>query len=123
MIAHSFKGAVFGPAQRLHGATFIVDVAFSRPELGADNIVVDIGRAASALGDILGEVNHRNLDEIAAFDGQNTTTEFMARWVFERMRDLLRGGRLGPGAEAVQTIAVEIAESDVAWASYSGAAR
>lgn len=120
MIAHSFRGEVFGPAQRLHGATFIVDVEFRREELGVDGIVVDIGRAMDGLHAILGQINYRNLDELEEFKGVNTTTEFVARWVFERMREKLRSGELGPGAEAIAAMKVEIAESDVAWAGYEG---
>jgi 6-pyruvoyltetrahydropterin/6-carboxytetrahydropterin synthase len=118
MIAHSFKGEVFGPAQKLHGATFVVDVTFARTELGPENIVVDIGRAFTALAEVLQEVNYRNLDEVPAFAGQNTTTEFMARWIFDRMKDALRAGRLGPGSEEVRSLKVAIAESDVAWAAF-----
>jgi 6-pyruvoyl-tetrahydropterin synthase len=120
MIAHSFKGEVFGPAQRLHGATFVVDVAFQRPELGPDGIVVDIGRAMDKLHAVLGHINYRNLDAMPEFAGVNTTTEWLARWIFERMKDALRSGDLGPGAESVTGLAVEIAESDVAWAGFAG---
>jgi 6-pyruvoyltetrahydropterin/6-carboxytetrahydropterin synthase len=123
MIAHSFKGEVFGPAQRLHGATFVVDVEFRRPEPHADGIVVDIGRALDALRAVIGEVNYRNLDAIAEFQGHNTTTEFMARWVFERMKAAILDGRLGPGAAGVTSLKVEIAESHVAWAGYEGPIR
>ncbi len=118
MIAHSFKGEVFGPAQQLHGATFVVDVEFSRKELNADNIVVDIGRALAELESVLAGLNYRNLDEIEAFGGRNTTTEFLARHIFERMREAIEGGRLGPGSEALFGLRVELAESDVAWASF-----
>src|SRR4051812_21827776 len=90
MIAHSFKGEVFGPAQRLHGATFVVDVEFRREEVDENAIVVDIGRALDTLKATLGEVNYRNLDEIAEFKGKNTTTEFLSRWVFERMKAALK---------------------------------
>jgi 6-pyruvoyltetrahydropterin/6-carboxytetrahydropterin synthase len=120
MVAHSFKGEVFGPAQQLHGATFVVDVTFGCRTLGPENIVVDIGRAFTVLQAILQRVNYRNLDAVAEFAGQNTTTEFMARWVFERMGDALRSGELGPGAAAVSFLKVEIAESDVAWAGFEG---
>ena len=123
MIAHSFSGEVFGPAQRLHGATFVVDVEFRRPQLDENAIVVDIGRALDRLKATLSEVNYRNLDEVAEFAGQNTTTEFLARWVFERMKAALTGGQLGPGAEQIVSIKVEIGESHVAWAGYEGSVR
>jgi 6-pyruvoyl-tetrahydropterin synthase len=118
MIAHSFKGDIFGPAQALHGATFVVDVEFKSRTLGPDGIVVDIGRAIEALHATLAVVNYRNLDDLPEFAGINTTTEFMARWIFDRMHDALRAGRLGVGAEAVTSMRVEIAESDVAWAGF-----
>ena len=118
MIAHSFEGEVFGPAQRLHGATFVVDVEFSRKELNDDNIVVDIGRALAELEAVLAELNYKNLDDIEAFAGQNTTTEFLARHIFERMSEAITKGRLGPGSEALSGLRVELAESDVAWASF-----
>ena len=102
MIAHSFKGQVFGPAQRLHGATYVVDVEFRRPELDADGIVVDIGRAGDALRAVLADLNYRNLDEVPAFAGRNTTTEFLARVVFDRLRAAIGRGELGPGADAVE---------------------
>src|SRR5687768_13585934 len=98
MIAHSFTGEVFGPAQRLHGATFVVDVEFRRPELDADSIVVDIGRAGDTLKRLLAEINYRNLDEVPAFAGKNTTTEFLARHVFSGMVAAFGAGELGPGA-------------------------
>ncbi len=120
MVAHSFEGELFGPAQRLHGATFVVDVEFRRPELTAANIVVDIGRALEVLKATLGEINYRNLDELPMFEAQNTTTEFLARWVFERMRAAIGTGRLGPGAEGLSSIKVDIGESHVAWAGYEG---
>jgi 6-pyruvoyltetrahydropterin/6-carboxytetrahydropterin synthase len=118
MIAHSFKGDVFGPAQALHGATFVVDVEFSRQEVNDDNIVVDIGRAIDQLKAILAELDYKNLDDIAAFNGQNTTTEFLARHVFERMKAAITAGELGPGSDALDGLKIELAESDVAWASY-----
>jgi len=121
MIAHSFKGEVFGPAQALHGATFVVDVEFSRKDVNADNIVVDIGRAIDQLKAILAELNYQNLDDIEAFKGQNTTTEFLARHVFERMKAAIAAGELGPGSEALDGLKIELAESDIAWASYEAA--
>lgn len=118
MIAHSFKGDVFGPAQELHGATFVVDVEFSRRDVNEDNIVVDIGRAIDQLKAILAGLNYRNLDDIEAFEGQNTTTEFLARHIFDAMKAAIAEGRLGPGSEALAGLRVELAESDVAWASF-----
>src|SRR5215468_8884728 len=98
MIAHSFKGAVFGPAQRLHGATYVVDVEFRRASLDADGIVLDIGRAIDGVGAVLHALSYRNLDEDPSFAGQNTTTEFLARTIFDRVSDANRRGDLGPGA-------------------------
>ena len=121
MIAHSFKGDVFGPAQRLHGATYVVDVEFRRPDVDTDGIVVDIGRAGDTVKRILGEVNFRNLDEVAEFKGRNTTTEFMARFVFDRIARAIGAGDLGPGAAAIETVRVTLHESHVASASYDGA--
>jgi 6-pyruvoyl-tetrahydropterin synthase len=118
MIAHSFKGEIFGPAQRLHGATFTVDVEFRRAELTDDNIVVDIGRALDVLKTTLGEINYQNLDELKTFESENTTTEFLARWVFDRMRAAIDKGDLGPSARSLASIKVEIGESHVAWAGY-----
>lgn len=120
MIAHSLKGQVFGPAQRLHGATYVVDVELKRPDLGADGIVVDIGRAAESLRLVLAELNYRNLDEIPAFAGRNTTTEFLARVVFDGLVAAMRRGDLGPGAAAVEQIRVTLHESHVAAASFEG---
>jgi 6-pyruvoyl-tetrahydropterin synthase len=123
MIAHSFKGEVFGPAQRLHGATYLVDVEFKRRDVDADGIVVDIGRATDTLKQVLGELNFRNLDEIPEFAGRNTTTEFLAKVVFERMVDALRKGQLGPGASDIESIRVTLHESHIASASFEGAPR
>lgn len=120
MVAHSFKGDVFGPAQRLHGATFVVDVELRRPELDADGIVVDIGRAAEALRRLLADVNYRNLDEVPAFAGRNTTTEVLARFVFDGIVAAIRRGELGPGADAVESLKVTLKESHVASASFEG---
>src|SRR5688500_10541667 len=94
MIAHSFRGELFGPAQRLHGATYVVDVEFRRPELGDEGVVVDIGRATDALSAVLGDLNFRNLDDDPAFQGKNTTTEFLAKVVFDRMAARLARGEL-----------------------------
>ena len=104
MIAHSFKGEVFGPAQRLHGATYVVDVELTRPDLDADGLVVDIGRATEALHQVLADLNYRNLDEIPAFAGRNTSTEFLARVVFDGLVVAMRRGDLGPGASGVERI-------------------
>lgn len=120
MIAHSFTGSVFGPAQRLHGATYVVDVEMARAELDADGIVVDIGRAGEVLKAILADLNFRNLDEVPAFAGRNTTTEFLARVVFDGMVGALGRGDLGPGAKGVERIKVTLHESHVASASYQG---
>ena len=120
MIAHSFKGDVFGPAQRLHGATYVVDVEFRRPALDADGIVVDIGRAIDALRQVLSALNYRNLDEMPEFGGRNTTTEVLARTVFDRMVAAIRRGDLGPDASAVESIRVTLHESHVASASFEG---
>ncbi len=121
MIAHSFTGAVFGPAQRLHGATYVVDVEFRRPELDADGIVVDIGRALDTLHSILGGLNFRNLDEEPAFAGRNTTTEFLARVIFDRVVTAIRDGSLGSEARGIASVRVALHESHVAWAAFEGA--
>ena len=120
MIAHSFSGAVFGPAQRLHGATYVVDVEFRRPELDENGIVVDIGLAATTLHEVLAALNYRNLDAQTEFAGQNTTTEFLARTIFERLAQAIRDGRLGPSAAAITTLRVTLHESHVAWAAFEG---
>lgn len=121
MIAHSFKGEVFGPAQRLHGATYVVDATFRRTELDDDGLVVDIGLGRDVLRAILSELDYRNLDEVKAFEGQNTTTEFLAHEIFQRLATALRAGELGPGGPGVDTVEVTLRESHVAWASYQGA--
>jgi 6-pyruvoyl-tetrahydropterin synthase len=118
MIAHSFTGEVFGPAQRLHGATFVVDATFRCRELDADNIVVDIGLATQQLGAVLAALNYRNLDDEPDFAGVNTSTEFLARVVADRLADAVHGGALGEGARRLAGIAVTLHESHVAWASY-----
>jgi 6-pyruvoyl-tetrahydropterin synthase len=118
MVAHSFKGEVFGPAQRLHGATFVVDATFRRAELDDDNIVVDIGLASQQLGELLGELNYRNLDEEPAFAGVNTSTEFLAKVIADRLAERTRAGALGPSASGLSGIAVTLHESHNAWASY-----
>jgi 6-pyruvoyl-tetrahydropterin synthase len=118
MIAHSFRGDVFGPAQRLHGATFVVDATFRRPDLDADGIVVDIGLATEQLRAVLGELTYRNLDDEPAFAGVNTTTEVLARTVADRLADRVHAGDLGAGAQGLAGITVTLHESHVAWASY-----
>ncbi|MEF7616566.1 6-carboxytetrahydropterin synthase [Aquincola sp. MAHUQ-54] len=120
MIAHSFAGAVFGPAQRLHGATYVVDLELRRPELDPDGVVVDIGLAASVLHEELAKLNFRNLDEEPAFAGRNTTTEFMARVVFDRVAARIAGGDLGAHAAGLQSLRVTLHESHIAWAAYEG---
>ncbi len=121
MIAHSFRGEVFGPAQRMHGATYVVDATFRRPELDEDGLVVDIGLASEQLHAILDVMNYRNLDEMDEFEGRNTTTEFLAREIWERLVEALRGGHLGEGARGVTSIRVTLNESHVAWGAYEGA--
>jgi 6-pyruvoyltetrahydropterin/6-carboxytetrahydropterin synthase len=123
MIAHSFRGAVFGPAQRLHGATYVVDVEFRRAALDADGIVVDIGRAIDTLKAVLAGLNFQNLDEAPAFAGKNTTTEFLARVIFDRMLEAIARGDLGPSAGEIDTARVALHESHVAWAAYEGPVR
>lgn len=120
MIAHSFSGEVFGPAQRLHGATYVVDVEFKRPKLDENGIVVDIGLAGAALHEVLAALNYRNLDAQSEFSGRNTTTEFLARTVFERLTQAIRSGALGAGAGAMTAMRVTLHESHVAWAAYEG---
>lgn len=118
MVAHSFRGDVFGPAQRLHGATFLVDATFRRTELDADNIVVDIGLATQQLGEVLGELNYRNLDDEPAFAGTNTSTEYLAQVIADRLAERVHAGALGEGARGLAGITVTLHESHVAWASY-----
>src|SRR5262249_28510054 len=123
MIAHSLTGDVFGPAQRLHGATYVVDLELRRPELDADSVVVDIGRASEALNGILATLGYRNLDEEPAFAGRNTTTEFLARAIFDRAASAIARGDFGPNARAIVSIKVTLHESHVASASYEGSLR
>ena len=120
MIAHSFRGEVFGPAQRLHGATYVVDVAFKRPDLDKDGVVVDIGLAAAQLSKVLDAFRYRNLDEDPAFAGKNTSTELLAREIFERLASAVREGALGQGARGLTSLCVTLRESHVAWGSYEG---
>ncbi|MGW7268022.1 6-pyruvoyl trahydropterin synthase family protein [Streptomyces sp. NPDC054842] len=118
MIAHSFQGEVFGPAQRLHGATFLVDATFRRAELDDDNIVVDIGLATQELGAVVSELNYRNLDNEPVFAGTNTSTEFLAKVIADRLADRVHAGALGEGARGLAGITVTLHESHIAWASY-----
>jgi 6-pyruvoyl-tetrahydropterin synthase len=118
MIAHSFRGEVFGPAQRLHGATYVVDATFRRAELDADHIVVDIGRAGPELRAVLAELNYRNLDDEPAFAGTNTSTEALARVIADRLAHRVHAGALGDGARELAGITVTLHESHIAWASY-----
>ena len=120
MIAHSFRGEVFGPAQKVHGATYGVEIEFRRPQLDDNALVCDIGLALALLRDVLAEFNYQNLDELPVFKGRNTTTEFMARYVFDRMAEAIRDGVLGHGARGLSGLVVTLSESHVAWASYRG---
>ncbi|MDQ0687569.1 6-pyruvoyl-tetrahydropterin synthase [Streptomyces achromogenes] len=121
MIAHSFRGEVFGPAQRLHGATFLVDATFRREQLDDDNIVVDIGLATQELGAVVSELNYRNLDNEPDFAGVNTSTEFLAKVIADRLAERIHKGALGEGARGITAIAVSLHESHIAWASYERA--
>jgi 6-pyruvoyl-tetrahydropterin synthase len=121
MIAHSFRGETFGPAQRLHGATYVVDLELRRPELDPDGVVADIGRASQTLRAVLAELDYRNLDDEPDFAGHNTTTEFLARTIFERMAGRIREGALGADAAGIAGMRVVLHESHVAWAAYEGA--
>ena len=120
MIAHSLRGLVFGPAQTLHGATYVVDATFRRPILDADGLVVDIGQASACLKAILADLNYRNLDDEPRFSESNTTTEFLAREIFDRLVQAIRDGKLGDNARGVTTLCVTLKESPVAWASFEG---
>jgi 6-pyruvoyltetrahydropterin/6-carboxytetrahydropterin synthase len=121
MVAHSFRGAVFGPAQKLHGATFIVDLELARSELDADGIVTDIGALTSLLREVLTPLNYKNLDEIPEFSGKNTTTEFLCREIYQRVRGRIVEGALGKESPRVfQSLKISLGESHVAWASFAG---
>jgi 6-pyruvoyl-tetrahydropterin synthase len=120
MIAHSFRGEVFGPAQKLHGATYVIEATFRRPQLDPDGIVVDIGAAHTALAAVLKPLSYQNLDELEFFAGQNTTTEYLAGWIQGKLVDAVHRGALGPHAGGLTSIAVNLRESDVAWASFEG---
>lgn len=118
MIAHSFQGEIFGPAQRLHGATYVVDVSFMRRELDADGLVVDIGLASELLRTQLAGLNFRNLDDVPEFAGRNTTTEFMAKAIFDRLAHAIHNRALGESGLGLESLRVTLHESHVAWASY-----
>ena len=120
MVADSFRGEIFGPAQRQYGATFVVDCRFRRDVLDADGLVVDIGRASMVLRELLAEIDCRNLDEELAVAGQNTTTEFLARVIFDRMAGRIAAGELGAGAQGLSGLRVMLSGSHVAWAAYEG---
>ena len=118
MIAHSFRGDVFGPAQRLHGATFVVDATFRGERLDDDGIIVDIGRASLCLREITAALSYRNLDDEPAFAGINTTTEVLAAHIADRLAEAIHAGELGESARSISGIAVTLHESHIAWASY-----
>ncbi|MQP64325.1 6-carboxytetrahydropterin synthase [Niveispirillum sp. SYP-B3756] len=118
MIAHSFKGAIFGPAQQLHGATFVVDAEFRRPTLSEDGLVVDIGQAADLLKRVLAPLNYRNLDEVPELTGRNTTTEFLAGHIHRRLSDAIRAGALGPDGQQLASLKISLHESHTAWAAF-----
>ena len=118
MVAHSLRGDVFGPAQRLHGATYLVDATFRRRNLDADGIVVDIGRATEELRAVLADLNYRNLDDEPAFAGMNTSTEALARVIADRLAERVQAGALGDAARELDALSVTLHESHVAWASY-----
>jgi len=120
MVAHSLRGEVFGPAQQLHGATYVVDVEFRRGELDRDGVVVDIGRAAELLREVLAAMNYRNLDAQQEFSELNTTTEVLAKIVFDRLAERIRDGELGPSAHAISSLRVSLRESHLAWAAFEG---
>ena len=120
MIAHSFKGDIFGPAQGLHGATYVVDVSFEREANDNDDLIVDIGLASEVLSSVIAEFNMKNLDDIEEFANRNTTTEFMAMTVFDRLAAAIRQGRLGETGKGLCSMKVTLGESHIAWASYHG---
>lgn len=120
MIAHSFKGEIFGPAQGMHGATYVVDLEMRRPQLDDDGLVVDIGLASQQLSAVLAELNYKNLDEVPEFAGQNTTTEFLAAVIFQRIADRIKTGDLGEAAKGLSAMKVTLHESHIAWAAFEG---
>ena len=121
MIAHSFQGGMFGPAQRLHGATYVVDATFRGEELDANGVLVDIARAAEELHTVLADLNYRNLDDDPAFTGRNTTTEIVAKTIADRIADRVHAGALGEEARRLAGIVLTVKESHIAWASYERA--
>jgi 6-pyruvoyl-tetrahydropterin synthase len=121
MVAHSFRGEIFGPAQKLHGATFIVDLELRRQALDADGLIADIGALTQLLHQVLEPLNYRNLDDVAEFNGKNTTTEFLAKAIYDRVRNRILEGALGPDTgRAFHSLRVSLGESHVAWASFDG---
>ena len=120
MIAHSFRGETFGPAQRPHGATYVVDLELRRPDLDSDGVVADIGKLGDCLRAVLDELNYRDLDALPEFAGRNTTTEFLAREIHDRVAARIANGRLGPNAAGLTAMRVTLRESHIAWASYEG---
>ena len=120
MIAHSFRGEIFGPAQRPHGATYVVDLELRRSDLDPDGVVADIGKLGDCLRAVLGELNYRNLDEMPQFAGRNTTTEFLAREIFDRVAARIEDGQLGPNTAGLSSMRVALHESHTAWAAYEG---
>ena len=120
MIAHSFKGEIFGPAQGMHGATYVVDLEMRRPQLDDDGLVVDIGLASQQLAAVLAELNYKNLDEVPEFAGENTTTEFLAAVIFQRIADRIKTGDLGASAKGLSAMKVTLHESHIAWAAFEG---
>jgi 6-pyruvoyl-tetrahydropterin synthase len=118
MIAHSFRGEAFGPAQKLHGATYVVDATFKRAALDEDNLVVDIGRASDELKTVLADLNYKNLDDDPAFEGMNTSTEALAQVIADRLAERIHAGALGKSAHGLSGLVVTLHESHVAWASY-----
>lgn len=121
MVAHSFRGEIFGPAQKLHGATFIVDLELRRQALDADGLIADIGALTQLLHQVLEPLNYRNLDDVPEFNGKNTTTEFLAKTVYDRVRNRILEGALGPDTgRAFHSLRVSLGESHVAWASFDG---
>lgn len=121
MVAHSFRGEMFGPAQALHGATFVVDATFKAPALDSNGVVIDIGLASATLSEIVGDLNYRNLDEVPTFAGVNTTTEVLAAFIADALAGRIREGRLGEAAQQVVALAVTLHESHIAWATYERA--
>jgi len=118
MIAHSFKGEVFGPAQGLHGATYVVDLEMRRKQLDKDGLVVDIGLASQSLAAVLATLNYKNLDDVPEFAGENTTTEFLAAVIYERIESMIKAGDLGVAAKGLDALKVTLHESHIAWAAY-----